>query len=169
MFVKILRETIESLKLRIKFNLGLIHSNEEKIKEILKEPVSELRSKKLGYRFNFNKKLLQENTDGIKLQKELLSYLENYHNNTEVYSEKSNEVDQSAETNTIKNEINKLSKEDYFDLTINDAINFDIRHPYFKDELFVNDLLKHFTQTEDYEKCSLLLNLKKSHSSQDIE
>ncbi|MBU8892368.1 MAG: hypothetical protein KOO66_06290 [Bacteroidales bacterium] len=164
--IKLFRETIESLKSRIKFNLSLIHSNEEKIKEILKEPVSDLRSKKLSYRFNFNKRLLHENADGIKLQKELSGYIENYHSKTELFSEISSTLNQSVEKDSIKNEVNEISKEDYFDLTINGAVNFDILHPYFKDESFTNDLLEYFTKTEDYEKCTELVNIKNSQPSE---
>jgi hypothetical protein len=167
--IKILREAIDTLKLRIKANLSLIHNNEHKIREILDEPVTEIRSEKLNSRFSYNKRLLQENTDSIKLQKELNSYLENYLKNSEIIFENNKTVKSSLQENGTKDEIRNISKEDYFDLTANGAIEFDNRHPYFKDETFLNDLLKYFTDTEEYEKCSLLVNLKKEHSTQKLD
>jgi len=162
--IKILREAIDTLKLRIRFNLNLIHNNEEKIKELLDEPVTEIRSEKLKNRFNYNKRLLQENTDSIKLQKQLRTYLENYLNNSEIFFEKSNPIKSLDHKNDDKKDVDAISKEDYFDLTINGAVEFDKQHPYFNDDTFLNDLLTYFTETEEYEKCSLLINLKKINS-----
>jgi len=162
--IKILREAIDTLKLRIKFNLNLIHSNEEKIKELLDEPVTEIRSEKLKNRFNYNKRLLQENSDSVKLQKELNIYLENYLNNSEIILDTNKSIKSSIQENDVKNDVASISKEDYFHLTIGGAIEFNKQHPYFKDESFLNDLLAYFTETEEYEKCSLIVNLKKEHS-----
>lgn len=165
---KILREAIDTLKLRIKTNLSLIHNNEHKIREILDEPVTEIRSEKLKSRFSYNKRLLQENMDSIKLQKELNSYLENYLKNSEIIVENNKTVKSSLQENSNKDEVENVSKEDYFDLTINGAIEFDNRHPYFNDEIFLNKLLEYFTETEEFEKCSLIVDLKKEHSIQKI-
>ncbi len=162
--IKFLRETIDALKLRIQSNLSLIHNNEHKIKELLKEPVTEIRSEKLNKRFDFNKILLQENTDSIKLQKELNSYLEKYLSNSEIILETNKPVKPSLQENGVKNDISDISKEDYFDLTVGGSVEFNKQHPYFNDESFLNDLLEYFTETEEYEKCSLLVNLKKEHS-----
>jgi hypothetical protein len=164
--IKFLRETVDALKFRIQSNLSLIHNNEHKIKELLKEPVTELRSEKLNKRFNYNKKLLQENTDSIKLQKEIDSYLEKYLGNSEIILDINKPIKSSLQENGIKNDISEISKDDYFDLTINGAVEFDKQHPYFNDGIFLNDLLEYFTETEEYEKCSLLINLKKEHSNQ---
>ena len=158
--IKIIREAIDALKLRIKMNLNLIHNNESKIREILNEPVTEKRSEKLNIRFAYNRKLLQENTNSIKLQKELNAYLEKYIQNSEIIVENNKTTKSTPQDDIVKN----ISKEDYFDLTINNAIEFDNQHPYFRDEAFLNDLLNYFTETEEYEKCSLLINLKKEHS-----
>jgi hypothetical protein len=162
--IKFLREAIDALNLRIESNLRLIHNNERKIKEILKEPVTEQRSEKLNKRFDYNKRLLQENTDSMKLQKELKTYLEKYLSNSETILDINKPVHSSLQENGIKNDFKNLSKDAYFDLTISGAVKFDKQHPYFKDESFLNDLLKHFTETEEYEKCSSLINIKKEHS-----
>ena len=167
--IKILREAIDALKLRIQANLSLIHNNEQKIREILDEPVTKIRSDKLKKRFNYNKRLLLENTDSIKLQKELNSYLENYLKNSEIIIKSNKTVKSSFQEDGTKDEIRNINKEDYFDLTINGAIEFNNQHPYFKDETFLNDLLEYFTETEEYEKCSSLISLKKEHITQNSD
>jgi hypothetical protein len=163
--IKIIREAIDTLKLRIKANLTLIHNNEQKIREILNEPVTEKRSEKLRVRFSYNRKLLQENTDSINLQKDLNAYLENYLQNSEIIVENNKTTKSSLQ----EEDVQSISKEDYFNLTINNVIEFDNQHPYFTDETFLNDLLNYFTETEEYEKCSLLVNLKKEHSVQNFK
>ncbi len=159
--IKQLREAIDTLKLRIQTNLSLIHNNEHKIKDLLKEPVTESRSEKLNKRFDYNKNLLQENSDSIKLQKELNSYLEKYLSNSEFILESNKPL---VHENVVNNDIRNISKDDYFDLTVSGAVEFNKQHPYFNDEVFLNDLLEYFTESEEYEKCSLLINLKKEHS-----
>jgi len=159
--VENLKSSIEILKQRVLFNLDLITQNETKIKEILKEPVSEIRSKKLNKRFNFNKKMLKENNDALKLQKDMIKFIESYHNEIDEYPEIRDAKRKSSNKTIPENQIVDIKKEDYLDLTINGAIDFDKQHPYFKDEDFFNELLSYFTEIEDYEMCSKLTNLIK--------
>ncbi|NOQ26863.1 MAG: hypothetical protein GQ564_15995 [Bacteroidales bacterium] len=154
--VENLRSSIEVLRQRVRSNLDLLHQNEKKIKEILKEPISENRSEKLNKRFNCNKKVLKENNDAIMLQKEMLAFIENY--NTEANKSPKELTSNEKSTQIVKTENKKLEikKEDYLDLTINGALDFDIHHPYFTDKKFFNELLNHFSEIEDYETCSKL-------------
>ena len=156
-----LRESIELLKQRIKFNLELIHQNESKIKDILKEPVSEKRSKKLNRRFSFNKQLLKENKDALRLQQGITYYLENYKVEIREFLDivEINQAITSQEE--TQDEIGEIKKEDCFDLTITGEIGFDNNHPYFNDESFLNELLAHFTEKEEYEMCSTIIKQKK--------
>jgi hypothetical protein len=156
-----LKGAIEVLKTRIHFNLKLIHENEEEIKLILKEPVSDHRSEKLKNRFNYNKKLIKENEEAIHIQRGIIHYLENYQN----------ELSQLPEIVKFNNSNNKkpvevntkieIKREDYYELTVNKAIEYNILHPYFKDHDFAKDLLSHFIKVEDYEMCARLSKLSK--------
>ncbi|MFC2152483.1 hypothetical protein ACFLSE_08150 [Bacteroidota bacterium] len=157
-----LKNTVDILKQQIRSNLDLIHENETKIKEILKEPVSEIRAERLNRRFNFNKKIFQENNDTLRLQKEIINYLETYQNNisdTFEITEKKVDSDHNSYHKKVKIE---LKKEDYFELTITGAMEFDAHHPYLNDEEFLNNLLTFYINQEDYEMCARLTNLDKN-------
>ena len=158
-----LKKTVEVLKQRIRYNLELIHQNENTIKEILKEPVSEIRSQNLNQRFNYNKKLLTENNEAIKLQRDILNYLDKYNTDMiEFIIPESGELNLDKEL--LKTKVVEISKEDYFELTINGQIDFDNRHPFFNDEDFLNDLFSYFISVEDYEMCNQLKKLNKNLS-----
>jgi hypothetical protein len=157
---EILKNGIEILKQKVQFNLEVITKNEKKIKEILKEPISVERSKKLNDRFAFNKSLLKENKEALQIQKSLLNYLENYKVDID-------DPDILSEIDYLENDFKpdaEISREDYFDLTISEAICFDNRHPYFNDKKFIQDLLKYYTEHENYEMCSVLLKSTKKIS-----
>ena len=154
--VENLRTSIEVLRQRVRFNLDLLHENEKKIKEILKEPVSENRSKKLNKRFNSNKKVLKENNDAIMLQKEMLVFIDNYYSETNKFPKELNVSEKTIQKVKPDNKKLEIKKEDYLDLTINGALDFDRDHPFFNDKSFFNELLNHFSEIEDYETCSML-------------
>ena len=130
--VENLKNTVEMLKQRIKFNLNLIHEIELEIKEILKEPVSKERSEKLDRRFNINKQIIKENNEAIKLQKSIIEFLKSYHDELSQFPE-TIEVENPKKTNALSKKI-ELKREDYFELTVNKDIEYDNQHPYFKDE-----------------------------------
>ena len=163
--VEILKNSIEILKQRILFNLDLITQNESKIKEILKEHVSEIRSEKLKRRFNFNKKMLKENNDALTLQKGIINFIENYHNEIDEYPDIKQVKKISSKNSGQEDQIMNIKKEDYLDLTINGAMDFDKHHPYFNDKDFFNELLSYFSEIEDYEMCSKLTNLINENKS----
>lgn len=156
--LKKLKYSVDILKKRVLDNLDLIHENESIIREILKEPVSKERSEKLNRQFSLSKNLLKENTDAIKLQKEINNYIENYYIDLVEYSQKS-ETEKRLQEKSKEKETFELSKDEYFDITIHGEIIFDSHHPYLKDEDFINRLLSHFISTENYEVCSQLLGL----------
>jgi len=159
-----LKEAIEALKQRIRFNLTLAQEVEEEIKEILKEPVSTQRSKKLNERFIKNKKLMSENEDSLNLQRSIINYLEKHHDELSQFPEiieyKSNKGKNTLEVSTKI----EIKREDYFELTINKSIEFDNLHPYFKDESFANDLISYFIEIEDYEMCARLSKITKNET-----
>lgn len=157
--IEILKNSVDILKKRTRYNLDLLHQNENSIKETLKEPVSEKRSEKLNQQFFLSKKILAENNEMVKLQKDIKNYLEIYHNDIIEFSQG---IDLDNKSTELGNEIFEISKEDYFDLTIKGEIIFDTHHPYYNDETFFKGLLAHFISIENYEMCSLLVELDKS-------
>ena len=154
-----LKSSIEILRQRVRSNLDVLHQNEKKIKEILKEPVSKQRSEKLNNRFNANKEILKENNDALLLQKDIILFIENYFNESNSFSLTIQTSEQKTNNVISKNKIIELKKEDYLDLTINGALSFDENHPYYKDENFFNDLLNYYSEIEDYETCNKLTKL----------
>lgn len=156
--IEILKNSVDILKQRVRYNLDLLHQNENSIKETLKEPVSEKRSEKLNQQFFLSKKIIAENNETVKLQKEIKSYLDNYHNTITEFTQGRDLKNNSTE---LENEICEISKEDYFNLTIKGEIIFDVHHPYFRDESFFNGLLSYFISIENYEMCSQLVELDK--------
>jgi len=156
-----LRQTVEKLKSRVQQNLDIIHKNEKIVKELLEEPVSNERSRKLEEKYQENKKLLTENNDSIKLQLQLTKFIDTYKNEFEGIEE-----GQINKAEAPEEAAASLTREDIFELTVNKEIHFDENHPYYEDEAFFNALMEHFSNIEDYEMCGLLLdNKKKLHNS----
>jgi hypothetical protein len=152
----IFRKNIEVLKKRVQFNLEIISKNENRIKELLKEPVSRERAKNLNEQFEFNKNLLDENRDALIIQKSLIDFMEKHKvEMDDTFHLITNNKDTSVSVDV------DLEKEDYFDLTINGALDFDKKHPYYHDEIFIQDLIQHFTEVENYEMCSQLMTCVK--------
>lgn len=163
--VEDLKKAVEVLKQRIRFNLDLIHKNEDKIKIILKEPVSKDRSRRLDEHFRINKKMIKENNEALKLQKEIMRYVETFHNDIVEFPQPTMSSTEINSFNAGNTRI-EIKREDYLELTINKEIEFDSKHPYFNDPEFLNDLLEHYIDIEDYEMCAYLTEVNKSqHTS----
>ena len=162
-----LKQTIELLKKRVQYNLGIIHQNEKGVREILQEPVSTNRSERLDEKFGINKKMLEENNDSIKIQLNIIKFLDKYSKQLETFieeTEKENVEHQPKQTESKQEtnyEIEELTRDDYFDLTIHKSLDFDEKHPLFEDQDFFYQLMEHFTNLEDYEMCSKLVSSRK--------
>jgi hypothetical protein len=157
-----IKKVAEVIKQRIQSNLDQIHQNEEKIKKILKEPVTSDRTSRLEKQFKINKELINENNFAIKLQKELIAYMEvlqigNFLPQEQIEPLESNKFD----SDHVKGS-EKLKRKDYFELTISNNIEFDARHPYYDDPEFLNALLEYYISIEDYETCASLKQIMQS-------
>jgi len=158
-----LKKTLESLKKRVRFNLDRIHDNEKQIKKTLKEPVSGERSEKLNKHFGINKRMIKENNEALKIQKDIIHYLENYHTDIVKFPQIINTEHDSQQKNlNSENTKIEISKEDYFKLTIRKEISFDSQHPYHQDKEFLDHLMDYFISTEDYEMCAYLSEIGKN-------
>lgn len=156
-----LKKTIELLKDRVHHNLELIKENELNGRNILQDPISSDHSEQLNKKFNSNKKILEENTESIKIQVSIIKFLSQFGNNIDESIMKNNDTNIFIENDIKKDafEITELSKSDYFDLIINKSLIFDDSNPFYDDDELFTDLIKHFTDLEDYEMCSELISL----------
>lgn len=157
-----LKKVVEVIKQRIRSNLDLIHQNEDKIKKILKEPVTSDRTSRLEQQFKINKELINDNNFAIKMQKELVAYIEVLQNGNLLSQEQIQLPDQNKMESDHQKDSAKLKREDYFELTISKDITFDERHPYYDDPEFLNSLLDYYICVEDYEMCATLKQIMQS-------
>ncbi len=167
-----IEDTIKLLRQRVGSNLRDIKISEQVIREILKEGQSDERDEKLNTRYNCNKKLLAENNDSINLQLTLLKYLTKYRNVIKEEMEASVEIkynhsteensysSKTAEADKRSSDSKGLEPDECFQLTVNGEIRFNKEHPYFDDENFVNRLINHFSELEDYEMCQFIKDIK---------
>lgn len=160
--VEYLKKAAEVIKQRIRSNLDKIHENEDQIKKILKEPVTPDRTKKLDERFKLNKKLINENNFAIRLQKDLITYIEVLQNGNILPQEQIQSLEENRSIFNNSREPNELRREDYLELTKSKDIDFDSRHPYYNDPEFLNSLLEYYISTEDYETCATLKQITRS-------
>jgi hypothetical protein len=149
-----LQQTIELLRQHVLKNIELIKVNELHIKEVLTWPVSADRTRELNDSYSFSKNLLSENNDFINLQVSVMNFITRY--NKVFESEQPVKVDVCAAPNHQA----KLSRDDYFKLTVEKDMEFNQMHPYFNDSDFYNDLLVFFQENENYEKCAELIKFK---------
>jgi len=167
---ELLRKTLEILKKRVQYNLKIINNNEKSVKDILKEPVSSDRSERLDEKFGINKKILEENNDSLKIQLSIIKFLEKYNKQFEEFEEILDQIEEKIEEHKTETkekeennkdianyEIKEITRDDYFDLTINKSIEYDEQHPYFDDKDFFEKLMAYFTDLEDYEMCAKLV------------
>jgi hypothetical protein len=149
-----LQQTIEHLRQHVLKNIDLIKANESHIREVLNWPVSSERTKELDESYKFSKTLLSENNDFINLQVSMMNFINKYKN---VIQTEPVKVTVQSDPK-VKSQ---LTREDYFKLTIENAISFDPRHPYFNDQHFYDDLFSYYQISENYEMCAELLQLKR--------
>ncbi len=150
-----LQQVIESMRKYVIKNLELIKTNESHIRDVLNWPLSADRTRELNESYQHSKTLLSENNDFINMQVNIMNFLNKYKHLVE------SENTVKVVTNSNEQQNLRLSREDYFKLTIGNDIAFDSSHPYYNDQDFFNELFSHFEQTENYEMCAHLIKLKK--------
>jgi hypothetical protein len=74
----IMKQLLDALRSRVQQNLNIIHTNENEIRQVLTEPLSNDRSQKLANRFALSKKILQENKDNLQIQSMIVNFLSKY-------------------------------------------------------------------------------------------
>lgn len=159
---------VNMLKERIIFNLQIIKKNEENIRKILLQPLSDERTKLLKDSFGFNRKLLEENQESLAIELQLIKYIGKHKEMIWTQTQKSHSTNQSikqendfiTENIESKSENDQMEDEDLLNLTLLGEIPYNASHPRFNDEKFTEELLENYKQSENYEMCSHLLKLK---------
>ena len=157
-----IKNTISSLKLHVQKNLELIRANEKNIRHLLeKREVSENRSELLARLSAENKKLLNENNDFIKLQFDLLKFMDKHAERLEIHTEHKEQVKDDESLTDIL-DTKTLTIEQALDLTISEELEFNNEHPFFMNEEFFQHLMDYYLSIEDYEKCQVLSETRKT-------
>jgi hypothetical protein len=149
-----LQQIVESMRKYVLKNLELIKVNETHIKEILSWPISAERTKELNESYQYSRTLLSENNDFINLQVNIMNFLNKYRT---LIEDEVIKVKATADAKIHQH----ISREDYFQMTVENDISFDDTHPYFEDQEFFHDLLSYFQENENYEMCAHLIKYKK--------
>ena len=96
---------VETMRKRVDANLTSIRATEKKIRLLLKEPVSDNRTRELEGFFAKNRKLLEENKVALAIQLNILDYLRFYGEVLENPVLSSEENESNSNTNTTPNSI----------------------------------------------------------------
>lgn len=158
---------VNMLKERIKHNLQIIKKNEEEIRIILSQPVSNNRSELLKDLFDTNRVLLEENHDSLAIELQMINYMIKFKS---VLKQQPNRIQSSSfiddsASSQIENEASEAqvethNEQDILSLTISGDLPFNSSHPMFNDVDFFDNLLDAYKQSENYEMCSQILKVK---------
>ncbi|MFW5657829.1 MAG: hypothetical protein ACOCYF_00115 [Bacteroidota bacterium] len=166
---KLLQKALDGLKNHVHHNLIEIRKSQMVIRDILQEPVSSDRSDKLDREYKSNKELLKENQDFINLQLTIVSFIEKY----------SSIIDEGGDEKIFPDEVSEFISPDekelspetgpdsddvLFEKTITGQLEYNIFHPRYKNEEFFARLLKYYQEKEDYEQCSILVNVNNNRT-----
>jgi len=144
-----IKQTIEDIRHRVKYNVVIISKNQDAIKQMLKHSRAEEYAGQYEIYSTKNKELLSENNDLINVQLTLVNFLDKY---------KSTAI---LKANTPISDIYSITdQQEIFALTIKGLVKFDEKHPHYYNTIFIDKLIKYYQGKEDYEQCELLIRLR---------
>lgn len=138
------------LKEHVNQNNKDIQLNQEEIEKLLSDISLHPLKKDLDSKYSYNRQLLNENSDIVKMQLELSEFLEKYKH---LFPENPPDVRMKE---SEQNDTQKL-----FAQTVNGKLKFDLAHPQYNNPGFFQELLKYYEIHENYEMCDKLLKLRK--------
>ena len=170
-----IQNLIKKLKESLNLNLSQIRDDEVRIKHLLEEPPSKIRSYELSKLFNRIKELQEYNHDLMNTEMKLKNFLfKNYHT---IQSQRSNSHHRLEEnlsdlnslpvnynTSREEPEVDHPADAGYQELleqTISGNITYSVSHPMYGDEKFFIDLFQRSIELEKYELCSFLNSLNR--------
>jgi|WetSurMetagenome_2_1015567.scaffolds.fasta_scaffold433678_2 hypothetical protein len=135
-----LRQLLDEMKDKVISNLKEVKGNEADIRKYLTNPETYSRAYNLQLKYKYNRKLLNENIDYLEVQHKIVNLITKY-----------------GQKDFMKTPIEKLLAQcvdiDYFNETIEGRLTFNENHPYYRDEQFIDQLLQHYLNVENYEEC----------------
>lgn len=140
-----LKDVVDLLKTTVHSNINTIKMNDKKLNELLKDQSSDKIRQEINSYRDVNKKLMYINKNAIQIQFDIIYLLQ----------------EQSSVFYDMNLQLEEPDYKDYFQKTINMEIDYNIRHPFFSNEHFYNELLEHLTNNEEYEYCDLIVKRKK--------
>ena len=181
---------VEAMRRRVDTNLTSIRATEQKIRLLLKEPVSDKRSKDLEVLFAKNRKLLEENKIALAIQLNILDYIRFYgeifenslHSGEESESNSANAA--SAKDSEVDDSINPYIGDDsdedefidedddqfndvaydrniFFENVIKGKSVYNEHHLFWEDEEFFSKVINFYIQAENYEACAKIKEARK--------
>ena len=143
---------IRILKEHVDHNNEEIRMNQDEIKRMLSEMSGESKQKDLDYKNSLNKELLDENEEFIRMQMQLNDFMDKFGH---LFTEIDEFEDMSLDDESLP----------YFEKTISGKLEFDSYHPQFNNPVFFKELIRHYQNEEDYEKCDQLMKIKQKGKS----
>jgi len=147
---RLINKILKILKGHVKQNIKEIQYNQDEINNMLSQDPSMIDQNELDYKNAYNKDLLNENKDFIKIQFQITEFMEKY----------GHLFNAGENTESENEEINEDKKMNFFYQTISGKLKFDSMHPHFDNPEFFRELLEYYQEKEDYEKCQELLKIK---------
>lgn len=149
-------EILKFLQKKTRRNANLIKENSQIIQSVLKGEV-ELDAG----RYNIakvqseNNELIKENSEYLKLHNQLLSFMRSVQD--DVLQDGIVELESELKVEKPNKEPKEFTFDEMFEKTIAGLVEFNSDHPFYDSEEFRKQLLKYYTEHEEYEKCALLV------------
>jgi hypothetical protein len=149
---ELMKQAIEVLKHKVVLNLDEIRKNELEYRKYLSQGNKIQESDQMLKILEKNKNLLNENFDLINLHISLLKFIEKH--------EAKQVLSGNNDLENFESEMPEIV--DVFDMTVSGEMDFTPKHPLFWDETFFGKLMKYFEESEQFEKCSMVIKAKVS-------
>jgi hypothetical protein len=144
---ELFKKILDEMKVKVMTNLEQAKEQESDIRKLLSSPETFEKAFNMQKKFERTREILSENHDYLELQMKIVKLIDKYRNtgfmNTPFTPSPEKKVDI-----------------DYFTETIDGRMIFNEYHPYYLDEIFINDLISYFLAKENYKECQRLIELK---------
>jgi hypothetical protein len=147
---KLIYKLLSVLKEHVNQNNKDIQLNQEEIEKLLSDASLPHLKSDLDNKYSYNRQLLNENSDFVKMQLELTEFFEKYRH---LFPEDSSDA--------RMNEPEQNERQKIFSQTVSGKLKFDSSHPHYNNSRFIEELFKYYEMNENYEMCEQLLKLRK--------
>lgn len=139
------RQILEEMKDKVMHNLDAVKEHEGEIKKLSAQTETYARDFNLQMKRRLSRQILSDNLDYLELQLKILNFIDKY-----------------KFEGFMKMELPPIIRSgvDYFKETIEGNIEFNARHPFYRNEQFIDRLMQFYLSKEDYANCDKLAKLK---------